>query len=119
MQRAEWEIIQTLAGPLAEARYLNRGRSPGGVIRGDSLDLQQVQELLACLGNGRATDLSLWMFCDQTRRILRERRTWGVLCELAAKLIETDFVSAEDAEALFEARRVPQIPKAVWIGKQS
>jgi hypothetical protein len=30
-RRVEWAIIELLAGPLAEVRYLNRGRSPAGV----------------------------------------------------------------------------------------
>lgn len=116
-QQAEWEIICTLAGPLAEARYVNGGRSPSGALTGDTPDMRSAHELLGLLNVD--TELAVWMFCDQGRRILRELKTWGAVCGLAARLIQTGYVSAEDTEALFETRQVPQIPKAVWIGRIS
>jgi len=81
-------IIELLAGPLAEVCYLSKGENK----------------------------LAMWMYCDRTRRLLREPRTWGVLGQLAGRLIEVGFVSDEDAESLFAGWRVPRIPKAVWIG---
>jgi hypothetical protein len=113
----EREIITWLAGPLAEARYLC-GRSPKGMLCGNTQDFDRVEEYLAALQPHRDTfkiDMYKWMLHDETRRMLRERRTWGALKELAVLLISQGSVSGQDAESLFRRWLVPQISKKALI----
>jgi hypothetical protein len=48
-KKIEWGIIMDLAGPLAELRYLNSGRSPAGALFGCSRDIERVRHLIEVL----------------------------------------------------------------------
>jgi hypothetical protein len=115
-KRAEREIIISLAGPMAEARYF-LGRSPMGFLDGDSPDLQVAKQYLDCLV---ACDSSLERYeevlYERTRRMLRDHRTWGALKELAGILITGGSVSGAIAEDLFRQWRVPKIANEAWMG---
>jgi hypothetical protein len=111
--KVEREIIVCLAGPLAEARYL-LGHSPSGICRGDTQDFEEVKTWMRCLGPD-PSEIKEWMLHDRTRKMLRERRTWGALKELADKLIQSGSVSAETAEDLFSQWRVPRITEKAWV----
>jgi hypothetical protein len=56
----------------------------------------------------------MWLYCDWTRRLLREPRTWRAIQELAARLIQSGFVSGEDAETIFRAHKVPRA-RRIWL----
>ena len=115
-KRAEREIIISLAGPMAEERYL-LGRVPAGFFAGDSPDVRVAKRYLDCLpardSSSKPYEAVLY---GRTRRMLREHRTWGALKELAGMLIARNSVPRKIAEDLFGEWRVPGIPKEAWMG---
>jgi hypothetical protein len=106
--RAEEDIIVSLAGPYAELRFL-KGKSPSGVITGVSQDLTNVTDRLNVLF-GSETDPNrgfyLWLYCDEVRRMLREKRTWAAIQALAARLMKNHRVSPLEVDRL--CARVPR-----------
>jgi hypothetical protein len=114
-QRVGQEIIINIAGPMAEFRYLNGGRSPAGTLSSSSADvsgdIERVHYLIELqdpLAWPSQDPYEMSLYCGWTRKLLREPRTWRAIRELAARLIQSGFVSGEDAEALFAAHKVPR-----------
>jgi len=106
------DLFTTLSGPLAEVRFLNGGRSPSGIPKGDTPDLIRVWEYLNLLGCG---DFTLWLACNKVRRDLRHPRVWSAVEALAGVLMQKGRISADETEDLFSRNRVPQITKKAWI----
>jgi hypothetical protein len=106
---AERDIVCDLAGPLAEARYV--GEISGEVIEGSGQDLEHADSLVTYLygpDDGplcRSNCEALW---DHTERILRVRRTWGAITELANALAASGEVSGYTSQRLCERWRVPR-----------
>jgi hypothetical protein len=114
-ERAEREIIISLAGPMAEARYI-LGRNPVGFLAGDSPDVQVAKRYLDCLpARDSSSEPYEQVLYGRTRSMLREHRTWGALKELAGMLIARNSVPGEIAEDLFREWRVPRIPNEAWM----
>lgn len=110
--RAEQNIIEFLAGPLAEMRYV-RGRFPRGVLSGDGSDFGAINDMIGTLIDD-PPDTQRWRFYAQVIQIdavraLRERRTWGALEELAGLLISRGTASGAVTEELFRQWKVPRV----------
>jgi hypothetical protein len=116
--RAEREMMICLAGPLAELRYVH-GRSPSGVIGPDSAsaDLTQARALFGCICADDPTRFVWWLYHDQVRGMLRERRTWRAIAKMAELLHDTGFVSEDAVQKVCAEQRVPQISLREWIGQ--
>ena len=109
---ADRDIITNIAGPMAESRYL-MGHCYSGMFSGDTPDLNNINAILKCLDpKGESASFHLFLLYREARNFLRRRRTWGAICELATELIRVNHVSGEDAEALFERWKVPQLSLA-------
>jgi hypothetical protein len=116
--RVERSVIMTLAGPFAELRYV-LGRSPAVLVSGETGeldDLREVRRLTATIGLEYA-DLTAWMFNDQTKRMLLEKRTWAAVLAMGSRLLEHGVISGDEAEALCIELKVPRISRRVWIGE--
>jgi hypothetical protein len=114
--RAEREIMISIAGPLAELRYVH-GKSPSGCLspKSESADYSTARALFDCIFTDDPTNWLWGNYHDRVRRMLRERRTWQAIGKLAKLLRDTGFAS-EDAVSDICAG-VPQISKREWIGQ--
>lgn len=120
--RAEQCIITTLAGPLAEVRYV-RGRFPRGILRGEGPDFYQVHDMIRVLISYEP-DTQGWRLYEQILqmdacRALRERRTWGALEALADLLLSHGTVPGEVIEEVFQQWKVPRVRDLACIRKAS
>ncbi len=110
--RAECDAIISLAGPIAEWRYL--GRAISGALRyGDHVgpanaDLNVVDRLLKGITRKKENLFYQQLLQEQTKRILRDPRARAAVEEIARALIARRHVSEKTVEAICGKYKVPR-----------
>ena len=91
-------VLILLAGPLAEFRHLNRGRSPSGVLIGKTDDLEEAHRLLAEIS---ADNDRVWATARYVvRQLLCRRPFWFAVQRLAEAIRAHGTLSGEEVERI-------------------
>jgi hypothetical protein len=106
----------SLAGYVAETRYLSGYFPSGGYASDDAEDLQHVRQMLGEEVHPGGHNFSIAFYCMFTQRVLRDNRTWGSVEALAELLVPCNFVPGEVVTDLFRERKVPRIPRWHLVG---
>jgi hypothetical protein len=113
--RCERQLLITLAGPLAELRYVH-GRAPAGVIDGKAPDVDALNTWCRAMGF-EYDGFAAGVYNSDVKKMLREPGTWAAVVAVASLLRGRGSVSAEEFEVACLGLKVPRISAKLAHGE--